>query len=276
MELSHLKRWLTSLAAIPVLAVFLIKAPAGLFAGFIGLLAIIALREYYRIVFDGLKAAAGSLFPLWGMVMGVIVIFSVYYDSSWRFVPEIILVNGLGAALLSIPRFKIHTGVVDVVSRQMQGLIYIPLALSSLILLRMAPDGVRWVFFLLFVVFAGDVGAFYAGRFFGRRKLSPAISPGKTIEGAIGGLVVNILVGFGFMLVFLPHLPVAGCLLLFMVIGMMGQAGDLFESEFKRVRQIKDSGNILPGHGGLLDRIDALLFAAPAAYLFKKYVLIWF
>ncbi|MFW5901510.1 MAG: phosphatidate cytidylyltransferase, partial [Thermodesulfobacteriota bacterium] len=76
--------------------------------------------------------------------------------------------------------------------------------------------------------------------------------------------------------IFLPHLPAAGCLFLFIAVSFAGQAGDLFESELKRVRQIKDSGNILPGHGGLLDRIDALLFAAPTAYLFKQYVLILF
>jgi len=275
MELSHLKRWITSLAAIPILVVFLIKAPPGFFTGFIGLLAVIALLEYYRIVFDGFKPAAGLMLPLWGLATGLLLLIAVH-ASGWRFIPELILINGLGAGFLSLPRFKIHAGVVDAVSKQMQGLIYIPLALSTLILLRMEPNGVRWIFFLLFVVFAGDVGAFYAGRFFGRHKLSPAISPGKTIEGAIGGLVVNVVVGFGFMLIFLPHLPAAGCLLFFIVVGICGQAGDLFESEFKRVKQIKDSGNILPGHGGLLDRIDALLFAAPAAYLFKKYLMCWF
>jgi len=268
----HLKRWLTSLVAVPILVVFLIKATAPLFAGFIGILAIIALREYNRIVFDGLKPAVGWMLPLWGFVFGLLILYAVY-SSGWRYVPALILFNGLGAAIYSIFRFKIDTGIVDGVSRQMQGLIYIPLALSTLILLRMEPNGVRWVFFLLFVVFLGDVGAFYAGRVFGRRKLSPAVSPGKTVEGAIGAMAASIAVGFCFMLIFLPHLPPLGCLVLFAAVSFAGQAGDLFESELKRVRQIKDSGSILPGHGGLLDRIDALLFAAPTAYLFKQYIL---
>ncbi len=271
----HLKRWLTSIVAIPVLALFLLKAAPGLFACFIGLICLISLREYYRIVFDGIKAAAGVLIPAWGIFTGLLLLYFAY-ASLWRYIPELVIVNALGAAFLSIRRFKVHTGVVDAVSKQVQGLVYIPLALSTLILLRMEPDGVRWIFLLLFIVFAGDAGAFYAGRFFGRHKLSPAISPGKTVEGAAGGLLVNIAVGYGFMILFLDHLPPAGCLLFFIAVGAAGQAGDLFESEFKRVKNIKDSGRIVPGHGGLLDRIDALLFAAPTAYLFKKYIMTLF
>ena len=271
----HLKRWLTSLVAIPILAAFIYKAPPGFFAGFVGLLTVIALWEYYRIVYNQIKPAVGLLIPIWGGAVGLLLLFAAY-AGAWDLIPELIIVNTLGAAFFSLPRFKIHTGVVEVVSKEIQGLIYIPLALSTLILLRMEPNGVRWIFFLVFVVFAGDVGAFYAGRFFGRHKLNPAISPGKTVEGALGGILANIVVGYGFMLLFLPHLPPAGCLLFFVAVGAAGQAGDLFESEFKRVQQIKDSGTILPGHGGLLDRIDALLFAAPTAYLLKTHVLVLF
>ncbi len=268
----HLKRWLTSIVAIPILAVFLYKAPVSLFTGFIGVLAVIALWEFYRIVYKHIKPAVGFIIPLWGVFIGLLLLFMVY-ASAWRVIPDLIIVNTLATAFFSIPRFKIHTGVVDVVSKEIQGLVYIPLALSTLILLRMEPDGVKWIFFLLFIVFAGDVGAFYVGRFFGRRKLSPAISPGKTIEGAVGGILTNIIVGYAFMIIFLPHLSLMGSLFFFIAVGVAGQAGDLFESEFKRVQQIKDSGSILPGHGGLLDRIDALLFAAPTAYLFKIYIL---
>ncbi len=272
MDVMHLNRWLTSLVAVPILVLFLIKAPPPLFALFIGLIAIIALWEYNRIVFSGLKQAVGWLIPLWGALVGLLVLYAVY-SAGWRYIPELILVNGLGAAVFSIPRFKTDNRVVEGVARQMQGLIYIPLALSTLILLRMGPNGVRWIFFLLFVVFLGDVGAFYAGRIFGRHKLCPAVSPGKTIEGAIGAMAVSIAVGFCFMLIFLPHLPPIGSLFLFIAVSFAGQAGDLFESELKRVSRVKDSGSILPGHGGLLDRVDALLFAAPTAYLFKTYVL---
>lgn len=271
----HLKRWLTSIVAIPILAAFLYYAPPGLFTLFIGLLAGIALREYYRIVFRNLEPAAGVIIPLWGGLIGLGLLFAAY-AKAWHILPELIIVNTLGAALFSLFRFKAHTDVVDVVAKEIQGLVYIPLALATLVLLRLEMEGVQWIFFLLFVVFAGDVGAFYAGRFFGRHKLSPAISPGKTVEGAVGGILANIGAGYGFMLLFLPHLSIAGCFFFFIIVGIAGQAGDLFESEFKRVKGVKDSGTILPGHGGLLDRIDALLFAAPTAYLFKTYILPFF
>jgi len=129
-----------------------------------------------------------------------------------------------------------------------------------------------WIFLLLAIIFAGDISAYYVGSYLGRHKLNPAISPGKTIEGALGGLAGNLLVGSIGKFFFLPALSWGPAILFFLAVGLAGQVGDLFESEFKRSSQIKDSGGILPGHGGFLDRIDALLFASPVAYLFKFYI----
>ena len=102
--------------------------------------------------------------------------------------------------------------------------------------------------------------------------MSPAVSPGKTIEGSIGGLAVNLVLGGIAKYLFLSGLPWGLSLLFFLAVGIAGQVGDLFESELKRSSGIKDSGGILPGHGGILDRIDALLFASPVAYIFIEYV----
>jgi phosphatidate cytidylyltransferase len=126
---------------------------------------------------------------------------------------------------------------------------------------------------LFFVVFLGDTGAFYVGSYLGRHKLSPIVSPNKTIEGAFGGIAANLSVGAFFKYFFIPRLPWGLGLLFFLTLGVVGQVGDLFESKLKRDSNIKDSGSLLPGHGGVLDRIDALLFAAPVAYLFKEYIL---
>jgi phosphatidate cytidylyltransferase len=103
--------------------------------------------------------------------------------------------------------------------------------------------------------------------------LSPAVSPGKTIEGSIGGLAGNLVVGAIGKYFFLSAMPWGLCLLFFIVVGVAGQVGDLFESELKRSSGIKDSGGILPGHGGVLDRIDALLFASPVAYVFIRFII---
>ncbi|NJL58784.1 MAG: phosphatidate cytidylyltransferase [Desulfobacteraceae bacterium] len=151
-------------------------------------------------------------------------------------------------------------------------MIYIALSLSFLIMIRESPDGMIWIFWILGIIFAGDVGAFYVGRQFGQHKLCPSVSPGKTVEGAIGGILANILLG-AVGKFFLLELPWGQSILMAICIGIAGQVGDLFESEFKRTTGVKDSGVILPGHGGVLDRIDALLFAAPVAFLFKKFIL---
>jgi phosphatidate cytidylyltransferase len=99
------------------------------------------------------------------------------------------------------------------------------------------------------------------------------VSPKKTIEGAVGGLGANLIFGWMFKMLFFNDLPVLVCIVVALGAGIAGQAGDLFESEFKRSAGVKDSGTILPGHGGILDRIDALLFAAPVAYLLKVLLL---
>ncbi|HDM79022.1 MAG TPA: hypothetical protein ENG51_21555 [Deltaproteobacteria bacterium] len=139
--------------------------------------------------------------------------------------------------------------------------IYIPYCLAHIILL----DRV-WIFFVLVVIFAGDSGAFYAGRKFGKRKLCPAISPGKTVEGAIGGFLASLILGLAFGIIFIGGKTPFEFVLIAAILNIIGQLGDLGESLIKRSRGVKDSSNILPGHGGLLDRLDSLLFAFPALY----------
>ncbi len=127
-----------------------------------------------------------------------------------------------------------------------------------------------WIFFILAVIFAGDTGSFYVGRHLGKHKLTP-ISPGKTWEGTVGGLLANVLSAGIFGLLFFPSLSLISIVVLAIVIGISGQVGDLAESLLKRISNIKDSGTVLPGHGGILDRIDSLLFAIPVLYLYLSY-----
>jgi phosphatidate cytidylyltransferase len=129
-----------------------------------------------------------------------------------------------------------------------------------------APVGLAWVLAVVLSTWAGDSAAYLAGRAFGRHKLAPAVSPGKTIEGALGGLLAAMLVSAA---VFAASgaLPAWAGGLVGAGLGVCGQLGDLSESFLKRQAGVKDSGNLIPGHGGMLDRIDALLFAIPAALL---------
>jgi phosphatidate cytidylyltransferase len=146
--------------------------------------------------------------------------------------------------------------------------LYIPYLLSHVLLIFQVPSGRRWIFFLFFVIFAGDTGAYYAGHRWGRHKLWPAVSPGKTVEGALGGLLSSLATSLlvGKLLLSLGESGVSFLLSLGLVISSVGQMGDLMESMIKRVSKVKDASSILPGHGGLLDRLDSLIFAFPLTY----------
>jgi phosphatidate cytidylyltransferase len=206
-----------------------------------------------------------------GFFIGPAIVFAARANSS-EIILGLITINMIAAGLISLLRYKLDPSVLDIISKQVQGIIYIPLLLSYLVLIRNGIDGISWIFLLLCVVFAGDTGAYYIGSYFGRHKLCPAVSPGKTIEGSIGGLTANVAIGALIKFFFMPQLSWGLSILFFLSVGIVGQAGDLFESVLKRSGDAKDSGTIFPGHGGVLDRIDSLLFAAPLAYLFKEYI----
>jgi len=123
-----------------------------------------------------------------------------------------------------------------------------------------------WILALLVVIYVGDGAAYFAGSYLGRRRLAERLSPKKTWEGAAGGLAGSVVSMFLCRWLFLPPLTVAEALLLSVVVAVCGQMGDLVESLVKRTCEVKDSGNILPGHGGILDRIDSVLFAVPTGY----------
>ncbi len=268
---SHAKRWLTGLTALPFLIFWLGWGTPLMFALLIALVCLLSLREYFQMA---LGKNAGGVYPplaVLGYTAGLAVLWAAYADSA-AFVLAAVTVNFLLCAAILLPRYKTDPSIVNAASMQIQAVVYIPVLISGLIRIRNTGQGILWIFFLLAIVFAGDIGAYYAGSYLGRRKLCPSVSPNKTIEGAIGGLCANLLVGGIIKAVFLPSLPWAMSLVMFLFIGAAGQTGDLYESALKRSVQVKDSGALLPGHGGMLDRIDALLFAAPVALIFKEFV----
>ena len=150
------------------------------------------------------------------------------------------------------------------------GLIYVPLLLGHLVLLRQLTDGRGWVFLVLFAVMACDSLAYFTGVTFGKHKLYPAVSPKKSIEGSLGGLVGSCLGVWLAAALFLPSFGAEHVILVGLLLGVVGQIGDLFESLLKRACGVKDSGGIFPGHGGILDRLDSLLFAFPLAYYLAR------
>jgi phosphatidate cytidylyltransferase len=143
------------------------------------------------------------------------------------------------------------------------GIFYIGFLLSHVSLIRNISNGKVWVLFLIVTVWAGDVSALLSGSLFGRHKLYPKISPKKTYEGLAGAILGSVIVALAFSLLFIQPLGRSFCILLALGLGVLGQLGDFTESMLKRGAQVKDSGSLIPGHGGMLDRLDSLLFSAP-------------
>ena len=148
------------------------------------------------------------------------------------------------------------------------GSVYIGWMLSHLILLHRMECGIALIFFVFLVTWGADTAAYYVGSVFGTYKFAPRISPGKTIEGAFGGLIGAVMMALVAKIGFMPWLDVVDCVILGVLLGSVGMAGDLFESRLKRHAGVKDSGTILPGHGGLLDRVDSLIFTSPVFYYY--------
>lgn len=151
------------------------------------------------------------------------------------------------------------------------GLIYIPLPLAIIGKVRAMDQGLALIFLVLVATWAADTGAYFAGRFFGKAKLLERISPKKTWAGVWGGVALSVACAIGMAAASSPDIPLVHAGALGAIISVVGVIGDLIESMFKRASGIKDSGGIMPGHGGLLDRVDSLLFTVPAAWIYLRW-----
>jgi phosphatidate cytidylyltransferase len=264
----HQKRLLTSAVAIPILVLLILKGGKASFGLLVALGATVSLLEYYALVLPGGTVVEKGV----GLLLGLAVIAS-FYIGDISATPGILALALFCSTVMCLARFKPGASIGDILSKHLLGFVYVPFLLGHLILIRDFNSGITWTFFVLSVVFAGDTAAYYVGKAIGRHRLCPSLSPGKTVEGAVGGLAANLLIGILFWQYWLPEFSWRSCTVLVVLLGLLGQIGDLAESMLKRSVGLKDSGRLLPGHGGMLDRIDGLLFAAPALYYFKIYVL---
>ena len=257
----HRDRILTALVAGPLLFILLWWGGKGIFGALVIAGSAVCLYEYYRITFSNkisilILGVASGLLPVLGAVFG---------NSSEYVLPALALALFVSGLYFILTFKQWENGAQDLFLFY-AGASYVSFCLAHVWLLRVLPNGKAWVLFLLLVIFSGDAGAYYVGRAIGKHKLRPDVSSGKTIEGAVGGLAANILmalmVWFGLFKYFDPRfiLPTA------LIVGMVGQVGDLMESIVKRSFGVKDSSNILPGHGGVFDRVDAVMLAAPFLY----------
>ncbi len=258
---------MTALIALPLLLAFLYYSTAAIFAVVAAAFSLIGLLEFNRMGLLGERQTEQVLCS----VAGCLLIIPLYLQ---RF--DLLLLFLVLSLLLLALMYLFSLGPLDqLIYRlgwQLLGLLYLPLLLGHLVLLRQLPEGRGWVFLVLFAVMACDSLAYFSGVSFGRHKLYPAVSPKKSIEGSLGGLVGSCLGVWVAAALFLPDFGPGHIILVGLLLGVAGQVGDLFESLLKRACGVKDSGGIFPGHGGILDRLDSLLFAFPLAYYLARLI----
>jgi phosphatidate cytidylyltransferase len=256
-----LARVATAVVGLPMLGVVVFwRDPRG-FAALCFVAAALALLEYTGLTMRGRPLAERTSIVLVGCGLFLGLTLKPELALIWLF-------SGvLAVGLLILPRATDPATAWTRLTSAGFGVFYVGGLLAALPILhdRLGP---AWVALAIAVTFGNDTGAYFAGRAFGKRKLAPAISPGKTVEGAVGGLVANLVVAFAARGLFMSALTVRDCAMIAVPSAVVGPAGDLVESLFKRAAGAKDSGRLIPGHGGLLDRIDALLFVGAYVCLY--------
>ncbi|MGI9103356.1 MAG: phosphatidate cytidylyltransferase [Terriglobales bacterium] len=288
-----MKRLATAAVLIPIVLILVLRAPVPLLAAVVAAVAILALREYVELVRHyNIQPYCRILY-----VLAAAAFLALALQSSDYLINTLQMLFGLAVGVvlvaffllaLAMRREPLATGFPAAASAAF-GFIYVVVPLAMLVNLRQVGSGAFLILYFLIVVWIGDTAAYYTGRAIGRHKMAPRVSPGKTWEGAAGSFISSIVAG---TLVFAYSHPIssglisAGLLLrpdgyippqmpplwqfaaLSAAINVAAQIGDLAESLIKRGAGVKDSGAILPGHGGMLDRIDALLFAAPVLWYY--------
>lgn len=271
-------RFMTAGVAVPGILWMLFWAPAWVWPMFVFVLATpIAAQELFSMTMREERSLQG-----FGMLSSVAVGGSLYSGLAspemWVRFPVALVIWTIATMLVSLSRPLPSEAAGPRMAWLLAGPLYVGGTLSMLAFLHHGDHGGGWVLLSMMLAWFADTAGYFAGRFlggkvFGARKLSPHISPNKTWEGAFGSLIGCLLAVLVAHFWYLPHLPLAGGALLALCSAPLGICGDLVESLIKRSTGAKDSGWIVPGHGGLIDRIDALMFTATLVLVYARYVL---
>jgi len=265
---SFVKRWLTGILLAAVLLAVIIFASAEILAAIITIFIIGGVWEYNRIVFG--KGFLKEKIEIY--IFAVIIPVVVFFGTSQLLV-AVLTFSIICVFILFLWSVKESTFDVLLVAKVIFGIMYIPLLTSHFILLRLLENGVYWILLVLIIAIVGDTAGLYIGKYFGKNKLSMLVSPGKTIEGTIGLVFGSVSGCLIFSYFFFPDVSSVHILIISFVGSIIGQLGDLCESAIKRNYGLKDASSLLPGHGGLLDRMDSLIFIAPFVYYYRIFVI---
>ena len=265
-----------AIIGIPLLLLIALQGKLS-FLGFVILLIILGLSEFSKLA----RAQNLSLPTLLLMLCGILIGLGVYFKGELALI-LLLLSSFLILAYWEIKRENLAQenlpAALKSLSFSFLGLFYIAGLFSFLILIRELPQlanfdyrmGGKWMVFLYFSIWTCDTFAYFVGRAMGKHKLAPVISPRKTVEGAMAGVFGTILAAWVSQASFLNSFSFSELLPIALIVGIIGQIGDLVESLLKRAAGVKDSSGIIPGHGGVLDRFDSLIFVAPWVYYYLK------
>jgi phosphatidate cytidylyltransferase len=271
-----MNRLITAAVALPVLIASILYPPLRyLFVAIAVAAIVVALYEFWFLA----KRVGAKPDIVVGYAATAAILVAFFYN-----VPEwlMVIVPGLVVAALAAEMLRgaPFDKMILSVGSTVLGVLYVALLGGHMIALRtgfaesVAPDSysvsTHLLSFFFLVLMGSDTGAYYTGRLLGRHKLAPTVSPGKTWEGAVGGMLASLLMAALAHYWFFPELPLRAALVLAAVMNVLGVVGDLTESALKRGANAKDAASILPGHGGFLDRLDSLLFNAPLIYYFAR------
>lgn len=279
-------RVLTASVLIPLVVAAIWWGPTGLVAGVAGLVAIGALIEFFAMA----ERLGFRAYRLWTCLAALAIVAQQWHAAQAASIANlgdllyqarspqvnlelVLFVFLLGLAVIVLWSRSPLAEALPSISVSVAGLVVIVLPFSAVVRLHgVDVSGPKLLLFTAVLVWVGDTAAYFAGRGFGRWKLAPQISPNKTWEGAVANLLAALLVGavFGYW----TRIQPAHMLAMAALGSVAGQIGDLFKSAFKRSAGVKDSGAILPGHGGIYDRIDALIFAAPAVWYYFEWAVL--
>jgi phosphatidate cytidylyltransferase len=256
-------RELTSLVGAPFMIWLIGWAPSWLYEVVIAAVAALALFEFLDLGRHKGYPVHRTVSIL--LMLGLLSAFSL---------EQVSVELGVVATLLIIPALYVFTArnleeALPATAVCVLGTLYVGMLAGAMLRLRIDfPVGSKLIFFLLLVVWMGDAGAYYVGSKFGKRRLSPIISPKKSVEGLIGGVFTSLIAAVVIHFTFFPEFPLVHALICAAILSSAGVIGDLAESLWKRSAAVKDSGTLIPGHGGFLDRFDSILFTAPLLYAY--------
>ena len=266
-----MKRVVSAIVLVPLVVFVIFYTPALWFFIATAALVFLGILEFNRLSIPNEAGGTDPGSDILGLGIGVVVPFVVYFFGIYAIAPVLML--GVFSMFLTalFRKAPLADSYVEVMQKAL-GLVYIAAPISFLIPLSQLPSGRKWIMTMILIIWANDTFAYLVGKSIGKHKLSPQVSPGKTIEGLAGGLIGGFAAIFIFNYFFELKLAPLYALILAAVIGAVGVIGDLAESLVKRSAGVKDSGTLIPGHGGVLDRIDSLIFAIPVMYYFLTFI----